>query len=332
MRYRRLGSSGRRLSAISYGSWATIAETTGYDEALECLRAAWELDINFLDTAGAYASGNAERFIGRALHDLEWPRWNVVIATKLYWGPSRRRKHAGDPEPEVLAHGYRGVARSPETRFRRPPLLPSTGHRDTDRGDCVDDVGHRRLRAGPLLGTSEWPPPLITHAVAFAVDNRLRPPVVEQAQYNVIHRGRFESDCVELSARLGLGLVTWSPLASGLLSGKYLAATPSDARLSRSSYAWLRSALAEANADAFLGDFVKLATAYDVTPAQLAIAWCLSNPAVSSVILGARTRAQLVENAGALDFFETLADDGRALINEVRQLAATHRLRSHLNT
>jgi voltage-dependent potassium channel beta subunit len=332
MKYRRLGSSGLRVSAISLGSWATMAEAADYDEVLECLREARDLGINLLDTAEAYASGDAERFIGRALRDLEWPRWSVIVATKLYWG-----LHDDINMQETLNRKYllTGIDESLD-RLQLDFVDILYCHRP-DAGTPIDEVVWSMsdiVASGRALywGTSEWPVSTITDAIGFAAANHLRAPIVEQPQYNVIHRHRFESEYVEAAERLGLGLVTWSPLASGLLSGKYLGGSPVDSRLSRSSYAWLRSALAEAHADAFIRDFVELARAYDSTAAQLAIAWCLSNPAVSSVILGARSRAQLIENAGALSLFESLEADGQNLTNEVRELVSAHNLPGNLNT
>jgi voltage-dependent potassium channel beta subunit len=332
MEYRRLGSSGLRVSAISYGSWATMAEAAGYDEALECLCEARELGINLLDTADAYASGEAERFIGQALRDLVWPRWSVVIATKLYWG-----LHDDVNMQETLNRKYllNGIDES-LGRLQLDFVDILLCHRP-DPGTPIEEIVWTMsdiVASGRALywGTSEWPVSLISEATAFATLNRLRSPIVEQPQYNVIHRRRFESEYVEAAATLGLGLVTWSPLASGLLSGKYLDGVPDESRLSRPSYAWLRSALAEANADAFIRAFADLAKTYDATTAQLAIAWCLTNPAVSSVILGARTRAQLTENAAGLSLYESLADGGRALANEVRGLISAHRLPAELAT
>lgn len=332
MEYRRLGLSGLRVSAIAYGSWATMAEASSYEDALECLSEARELGINLLDTADAYANGGAERFIGQALRDLEWPRWSVVVTTKLYWG-----LHGDVNMQETLNRKYllSGIGESLD-RLQLDFVDLLFCHRpdmDTPIEEIVwamSDI----VASGRALywGTSEWPIPLISEAVTFARNNLLRPPIVEQSQYNVIHRRRFESECADAATTLGLGFMTWSPLASGLLTGKYLDGVPDGSRLSRPSYAWLRAALEEANADGFIRAFADLAKSYDATAAQLAIAWCLANPAVSSAILGARTRAQLTENAQGLRLSESLSDSGRTLVNEVSELISAHNLPAELAT
>lgn len=309
-----------------------MAEAVGYGEALECLSEARELGVNLLDTADAYASGEAERFIGQALRELAWPRWGVLVATKLYWG-----LHDDVNMQETLNRKYlmSGIDESLD-RLQLDFVDVLFCHRPDPETPIEEIVWTMSdiVASGRALywGTSEWPVSLISEAITFATLNRLRSPIVEQPQYNVIHRRRFESEYVNAAAALGLGLVTWSPLASGLLSGKYLDGVPDESRLSRPSYAWLRSALAEANADAFIRAFADLAKTYDATTAQLAIAWCLTNPAVSSVILGARTRAQLTENAAGLSLYKSLADSGRALANEVRELISAHRLPAELDT
>jgi voltage-dependent potassium channel beta subunit len=333
MEYRRLGSSGLRTSAISYGSWATMAESASYDETLECLCEARELGINLLDTADAYASGEAERFIGRALRDLAWPRWSVIVATKLYWG-----LHDDVNMSETLNRKYLLTGIDESLKRLQLDFVDVLFCHRPDPGTSIEEIVWTMsdiVASGRALywGTSEWPASLISEATTFATLNKLRSPIVEQPQYNVIHRGRFESEYVDLATRLGLGLVTWSPLASGLLTGKYLDGVPKGSRLSRPSYAWLRIALTQANADAFIRAFADLGKTYNATAAQLAIARCLTNPAVSSVILGARTRAQLTENAAGLVLYESLADDGRrAFANEVNELISAHELPAELST
>lgn len=308
MQYRRLGASGLQLSALSFGAWASFGDRIGRGEARNLIAAAWDHGINCFDNAESYAHGAAERVMGDVIADLRLPRDGFVVSSKLFFGavesplPTQKglsRKHVHD--------GCHGALK----RLRVDYLDLLYCHRpdpDTPVAETVAAMD-TLIRQGKVLywGTSEWPAARIREAHAVARAQHLHAPSMEQPQYNLLHRDRVEFEYAALYAEFGMGATVWSPLASGLLSGKYNAGVPADSRLSCDAYAWLR--------DSVLGDaasrrlpraraFAALAAEVDVAPAALAIAWCLRNPHVSSVILGASRVAQLLQNLQALALSE----------------------------
>lgn len=314
MQFRRLGNTGLQLSALSFGCWATLGPRLGRNEARELIAQCIDSGINFFDNAETYANGEAERMLGDVLVDLRVPRDAFCVSSKAFFGaldqpaPTQRglsRKHLRDACDQAL---MRMRVEYLDLYFchRHDPEVPIS--------EVVTTMDHL-VRQGKVLywGTSEWPVEAIRAAVAFAHAHGLHAPQMEQPQYNLLHRQRFESELVPLSQEFGLGMTTWSPLASGLLTGKYVDGVPDDSRLNTPGYEWLRARLMARRDElaAGLKQFAALAKELGVVPATLALAWCLRNPAVSTVMLGATKRAQIEGNLRALDVLPGI-DEGLA--------------------
>jgi len=302
MRYRRLGGSGLKLSELSLGSWLTAGARLGRGEMRELVALAWDHGVNFFDSAENYAHGEAERVVGDVIADLRLPRDGFCVSSKVYFGsaPEPRPTQAGLSRKHVCDACHDALRRLRVDYLdlffcHRPD--PDTPVSETVR--AMDDL----VRQGKVLywGTSEWPATLIREAVDLARAHHLQPPTMEQPQYNLLHRERVELEYAPLYAEYGLGTTVWSPLASGLLSGKYDAGIPDGSRLSR---AGTSTVLDGAEGQVRLQRarrFSAAAADLGVAPAPLAIAWCLSNPHVSTVLLGASRRSQLEENLSALE-------------------------------
>lgn len=303
MQYRRLGSSGLQLSALSFGAWVTFVSQIGRSEARELVAAAWDHGVNFFDNAEGYANGAAEQVMGDVIADLRLPRDGYCISSKVFFGaaaepaPTQRglsRKHVRDACDAALK------------RLRVEHLDLYFCHRpdpDTPVAETVWAMD-TLIRQGKVLywGTSEWPAALIREAAQIARTHHLHGPTMEQPEYNLLRRERVELEYAPLYAELGLGTTIWSPLASGLLTGKYADGVPADSRLAQPGMEWLQgSVLGEGDARlARARRFTALAAELGVAPAPLAIAWCLTNPHVSSVLLGASRVSQLLQNLEAL--------------------------------
>jgi voltage-dependent potassium channel beta subunit len=305
MQYRRLGSSGLQLSALSFGAWVTFGNQVGRGEARELIAAAWDNGINFFDNAEGYADGEAERVMGDALADLRLPRDSWCVSSKVFFGsangprPTQKglsRKHVHDACHDALQ------------RLRVDYLDLFFCHRpdpDTPIAETVWAMD-TLVRQGKVLywGTSEWPAQAIREAHKVARAHHLHAPTMEQPQYNLMHRERVELEYAPLYSEVGLGTTVWSPLASGLLTGKYNEGVPDDARLGQEGYAWLQKWVlgdSESRRVERARQFTALARELGVAPAPLAIAWCLRNPHVSTVLLGATRTDQLLQNLEALD-------------------------------
>lgn len=314
MQYRRMGRSGLKLSALSLGAWVTFGSQIGRGEARELVARAWDEGVNFFDNAESYAAGEAERIMGDVIADLRLPRDGYCVSSKAFFGsaeaprPTQRglsRKH--------LIDACHGALR----RLRVDYLDLYFCHRP-DPEVALEEVVQTMddlVRQGKVLywGTSEWPVEMIDSACRLARKHGLSAPSVEQPQYNLLHRQRVELEYAGLCAEYGIGLTTYSPLASGLLCGKYLDGVPEHSRLGDPQFSWLqRIVMGEEPAarQAQVQRFVELARELGQSPAQLAIAWCLKHPQVSSVILGARTVAQLEHNLHALHLGDSLGDEG----------------------
>jgi voltage-dependent potassium channel beta subunit len=313
MHYRRLGSSGLKLSALSFGAWVTFGTSIGRSQARELIAQAFDAGVNFFDNAEAYAHGEAERIMGDALADLRLPREAWCVSSKVYFGA------VDHPAPTQKGLSRKHVMEACEQALRRlrvDHIDLYYCHRpdpDTPIGETVRAMDVL-IRQGKVLywGTSEWPADAIREAANFARTHGLHPPTMEQPEYNVLHRDRVETEYAPLYSELGLGTTTWSPLASGLLTGKYSDGVPAGSRMSTPGYEWLARRMSTAEGAEQLGRarrFAALAAELGKKPAQLAIAWCLRNPNVSSVILGASRPEQLRENLGALALFEKLDAD-----------------------
>lgn len=315
MEYRRLGRAGIKVSVLSFGSWVTFGTQVGRDEALELLSTARDAGVNFFDNAEAYAGGESERVMGEAIAELGWERKSYLVSTKLFWGIDGDAVNLSN----TLNRKYllQAVDGSLE-RFGLDFVDLLYCHRPDPHTPVEETVWAMSdiVSSGKALywGTSEWSADEIRAAHAVAERHHLHKPVVEQPQYHLLERRRVEREYARLYDEVGLGLTTWSPLASGLLTGKYLDGVPQDSRGALAGYEWLQEMLTAEEATAKVRALKNVADDLDCSLAQLAIAWCTRNPRVSSVILGASRRSQLDENLGALEVAPLLDDEVLARI------------------
>jgi voltage-dependent potassium channel beta subunit len=318
MQYRRLGRSGLQLSALSFGAWVTFGAQVGRGQARELLALAYDHGINFFDNAEVYNHGEAERVMGDVLADLRFPRDSYCVSSKVFFGavdhpkPTQRglsRKHVMEACHQALQ------------RLRVEHLDLYFCHRPDPDTPVEETVAAMDMlvRQGKVLywGTSEWPAGAIHEAHRVARENHLVAPAMEQPQYNLLHRERVEEEYAPLYEAYGMGTTIWSPLASGLLTGKYNDGIPDDARLAQPGYEWLRKeVLGQGERIATVRRLQPVADELGVSLAQLAIAWCLLNPHVSTVMLGASRLEQLEHNLGAMGVVSRLDEGVRGRIEE----------------
>jgi len=318
MEYRNLGRSGLKVSALSYGAWVTFGPQMNEEIAAECMHRAWDAGVNFFDNAEAYAAGTAEEIMGAVLRKSGWDRSSYVVSTKIFWGgdgPNQRglsRKHIVEGTDAALRRF--GLDYVDLIFCHRPDL-------HTPVEETVRAMNHV-IHQGKALywGTSEWPAELILEASWIARRERLIPPVMEQPQYHMFHRERFEKEYAPLYERLGLGTTIWSPLAGGLLTGKYNDGIPEDSRGNLEGYEWLRQRFDSEEARrqiAKVRELTSVAGELDCSMAQLAIAWCLTNPHVSTVITGSSRPEQVTENMRAMEVVERITPDVLERIEEI---------------
>jgi voltage-dependent potassium channel beta subunit len=314
MQYRRLGTSGLKVSELSFGSWVTYGNQMGADLARECMAAAYDAGVNFFDNAEVYAKGQAETIMGAALKTMSWRRASYLVSTKFFWGLDD-----GPNEKNTLNRKYLMQAIDASlTRLGLDYVDLVFCHRadpDTPIEETVFAM-HDMIAAGKALywGTSEWSAAEIMAAWQIAERHHLHKPVMEQPQYNLLHRDRVEKEYARLYADIGLGTTTWSPLASGLLTGKYNDGVPPGTRGTLKGYEWLAERLSDRTKLAVVKRLAPIAADLGCTLAQMSLAWCLKNPRVSTVITGASRPAQVVENMKALDVVGRLAPDVMARI------------------
>jgi voltage-dependent potassium channel beta subunit len=316
MNYRRLGRSGLKVSELSFGSWVTYGNQLEGDGARECMAAAYDAGVNFFDNAEVYAKGRSETIMGETLRKLGWRRSSYIVSTKFFWG-----LFDGPNERQTLNRKYLMQAIDASlSRFGIDYVDLVFCHRP-DRETPIEETVfamHDMIAAGKALywGTSEWSAAEIASAWQIAERHHLHKPVMEQPEYNLLHRDRVEKEYARLYADIGLGLTTWSPLASGLLTGKYYdGRVPPGSRGAVKGYEWLAERLTDPARIAIVRRLAPIADDLGCTLAQLALAWCLVNPNVSTVITGASRVAQLHENLKALDVVDRLAPDVLARID-----------------
>jgi voltage-dependent potassium channel beta subunit len=310
MEYRRLGNTGLKVSVLSFGSWVTFDTQLDDDLALQCMAAAGEAGCNFFDNAEAYAGGKSEEIMGAALRELGWPRWSYVVTTKVFWG-----LHGETPNMRnTLNRKYlmQAIDGSLE-RFGLDFVDVLYCHRADPNTPIEETVWAMSdiIAAGKALywGTSEWPADDIRAAIEIAERHHLRAPVTEQSQYNLLERRKVEREYARINRDFGYGNTIWSPLASGLLTGKYRDGIPEDSRAALSGYEWLAGRLSDAEAIARVEQLRPIADRLGCTMAQLALAWCTKNPNVSTVITGASKVSQVEQNFATLDVIPLLTDE-----------------------
>jgi voltage-dependent potassium channel beta subunit len=320
MQYRRLGPSGLQVSELSLGSWVTYHNQVDAKAAREMLAAAMDAGVNFFDNAEVYAKGQSEVVMGEALKALGWPRLNYIVSTKFFWGLDRdgnavnrkdtlNRKYLMQAIDGSLAR--MGLEHIDLVYCHRPD--PHTPIEET-----VWAMSDMITRGKALYwGTSEWSADEIRAAWLIADRHHLHKPVVEQPQYHLFHRKRVEQEYARLYADIGLGLTTWSPLASGLLTGKYRSGIPADSRGAIESMGFLVKGLTDAARNAGVAKLEAVAAELGCSVAQLAIAWCAKNPRVSSVITGASKLSQLRDNLRAVEVLPKLDAAVMARIDEI---------------
>jgi voltage-dependent potassium channel beta subunit len=317
MHYRNLGRSGLRVSELSFGSWVTYGNQVDTAAARELMAAAWDAGVNFFDNAEIYARGGAEKMMGAALKELGWPRLKYVVSTKFYWGLGDGPNEKNTLNRKYLRHAIEGSL----ARLQLDYVDLVFCHRPDPTTPIEETVWamHQMIERGQALywGTSEWSADEIRAAWSIAERHRLHKPVMEQPQYNLLHRKRVEQEYARLVEDIGLGLTTWSPLASGLLTGKYRGGIPAGSRGAVESYAFLRARLTDAQHNEIVGRLEPVVRELGCTLAQLALAWCLKNPRVSTVITGATRVAQVQENMKALDVVGRLTPEVLARIDSI---------------
>nr|WP_197536762.1 aldo/keto reductase [Halobacteriovorax marinus] len=310
MTYRRLGNSGLFLSSFSLGSWVTFKNQVNLNGAIEMMSYAYDQGINFFDNAEVYADGLSEEIMGDALKKLNWSRDSYLVSSKVFWGgdkPTQKglnRKH--------VIEGCNNALK----RFKLDYLDLYYCHRPDVDTPIIETLRamDTLIQQGKILywGTSEWSSEQITEAYTLAERYHLTPPTVEQPQYNLLHRERVEREYSPLYEKYGMGTTTWSPLSSGILTGKYGQGIPEGSRLSLEKFSWLKEMYDTPEGKVKLkiaNELHELAIKKGLTLTHLSLAWCLKNQNVSSVILGASRLEQLEDNLKALDFIHLLDDE-----------------------
>jgi voltage-dependent potassium channel beta subunit len=304
MNYRHLGKAGIKVSELSFGSWVTFHNQAGIDSAVEMMTAAYEAGVNFFDNAEIYANGKSEEVMGAALKKLGWRRGSYLVSTKIYWG-----LHEGPNEKNTLNRKrlIEGINGSLE-RLQLDYVDLLYCHRADSTTPIEETVWamHNIIEWGKALywGTSEWSAAEIVAAIEIAEQHHLHKPIVEQPVYNMFERHRFSPEYERVYHEYDYGSTTWSPLASGLLTGKYQNGIPKDSRGNLDGYDWLQDRLTDEEKLEKVAALEPIAKEMGASLAQFSLAWCLQNPYVSSVITGASRVEQVHENMQAMDFVD----------------------------
>lgn len=321
MEYRRLGKSGLQVSALSFGSWVTFGNQVGDSIAEECMKTAYDNGINFFDNAETYANGQSEVVMGNILKKMNWDRTSYLVSSKVFWG-GKLPNQTGLSRKHVIEACHAALK-----RLHVDYLDLYYCHRP-DRNTTVEETVramHDLVTQGKVLywGTSEWSAQQIMEAYGIARQYNLTPPTMEQPQYNMFHRERFEIEYARLYPEIGLGTTIWSPLASGLLTGKYNNGIPKeDTRMQLPELEWLKEKTVGEEAQDKIEKVKKLAVlaaGLDTNLPRLALAWCLKNKNVSTVITGASKVEQLKDNLGALEVLANINEETMTAIEGILQ-------------
>lgn len=319
MEYRNMGRTGLQLSVLSLGSWVSFHKQISDATADELMGIAYDNGVNFFDNAEVYALGESEKMMGRVLKNKKWDRTSYTVSSKAFWGwrgkenkPNQKglsRKHLVEACHEALE------------RLQLDYLDIYFCHRPDKTTPIAETVWtmHNLIQQGKILywGTSEWSGVEIMEAHRVADQHHLIGPVVEQPQYNMFERNKLENEFGMVFKTVGMGTTIWSPLASGLLSGKYNNGLPEGSRFALEGFEWLKDRLMQESMLAKVKLLAELSAELGITTAQLSIAWCIRNPHVTTAILGATKKEQLIENLGALDAYAKLTDEVMKRIDEI---------------
>lgn len=318
MEYRHLGKSGLKVSEFSFGSWVTFGAQVGDKTASDCMKLAYDAGINFFDNAEVYASGKSEEVMGRILKKMQWDRTSYVLSSKVFWG-GKLPNQVGLSRKHVFEACHAALRRLQVDYLdlffcHRPD--PETPIEETVT--AMNDL----IRQGKVLywGTSEWSADQIMEAYAIARQHQMITPTMEQPQYNLLHRDKVEKEFARLYTEIGLGTTIWSPLASGLLTGKFNNGIPADSRVNMPGLKWLKESIESEEGKAKIEKVKKLtvlAKKYGISTTHLSLLWCLKNPNVSTVILGASKTEQLKDNLGAIDKKPSFTDD---LVKDIEKI------------
>jgi voltage-dependent potassium channel beta subunit len=309
MNYRHLGRTGIRVSELSLGSWVTFKNQVDVDAAVEIMAAAYDHGVNFFDNAESYAGGESERVMGAALKKLGWRRGSYLITTKIYWGLHDNVNEKDTLNRKRLIEGINGSL----GRFELEYVDVVYCHR-ADKTTPIEETVwamHNIIEWGKAMywGTSEWDATEIVEAIEIAEKHHLHKPVVEQPRYNLFEQYRFKGEYERFYKEYGYGSTTFSPLASGLLSGKYNKGIPTNSRAATANMDWLKENVTDQAKLVKVQELEPIAKELDCTISQLSLAWCLKNPFVSSVITGASRVEQVHENMKASDVSKKMTDD-----------------------
>ncbi len=319
MEYRFLGRSGLKVSALSFGSWVTFGDQIDEDAAYESMKEAYDAGVNFFDNAEVYAEGRSEIMMGNIIQKAGWKRTDLVLSTKIFWGGE-------GPNDQGLSfkHIKEGTEAALE-RLQTDYVDLIFCHRPDKHTPIEETVRgmHQMIQEGKALywGTSEWSARQIRQAYDFARQEHLRPPLMDQPQYNMFRRDKVEKEFAPLYDEIGLGTTIWSPLASGLLTGKYNDGVPEGSRLSLDKYDWLREKLLETESGRQklnkVKELAEVAEGAGIPMPQFALAWCLKNEDVSTVITGASKPEQVKQNMKAIDVVDQMTPDIMERIEEI---------------
>lgn len=321
MEYRRMGKSGLQLSLLSFGSWVSFHKQISDDTADELMGIAYDQGVNFFDNAEVYALGESEKMMGRVLKKKNWDRTSYTVSSKAFWG---WRGKQNKPNQTGLSRKHLTEACHEALQRLQVDYLDIFFCHRPDKNVPIEEVVWTMnvlIQQGKILywGTSEWSGVEIMEAHRVAHQYSLIGPSVEQPQYNLFERNKIENEFLMVYRTEGMGTTIWSPLASGLLSGKYINGIPEGSRFALEGFGWLKDQWMKENVLEKVKQLADLARSLDISLAQLSIAWCINNPNVTTAILGATNKAQLLENLGALEAKEKLSADIMQQIDEIVQ-------------
>jgi len=320
MKYRHLGRTGIQVSELSLGSWVTFHTQSDVKAAMDIMAAAYDAGVNFFDNAEVYAGGKSETVMGAALKELKWRRGSYLISTKFFWGINDSVNEKNTLNRKRLIEGIAGSLE----RLQLDYVDLIYCHRP-DKSTPIEETVwamHNIIEWGQALywGTSEWSASEIVQAIEIAERLHLHKPVVEQPQYNLFERGRLEGDYARFYKDYGYGTTIWSPLASGLLTGKYQGGIPKDSRGALKGYEWLKGSLSDVLKLAKVEALQPIAKELDCSLSQLALAWCLKNPFVSTVITGASRVEQVHENMKAAEIAPRITQEIMEKIDQIFEI------------